>query len=142
MVWLERLSQCQVLRNNSVFQLRYHLVLVTKYRRPVLNEEMRDRLREIFSNLLDTWRCELIEFGGEEDHIHLLIEAHPAMDLSRMINNLKTVSSRRIRKQFPEQVAKYYWKPVFWHSAYFIGSVGGATLDTVRKYVESQGEKL
>ena len=129
-------------RNNSVFQLRYHLVLVTKYRRPVLNEEMRDRLREIFSNLLDTWRCELIEFGGEEDHIHLLIEAHPAMDLSRMINNLKTVSSRRIRKQFPEQVAKYYWKPVFWHSAYFIGSVGGATLDTVRKYVESQGEKL
>ena len=129
-------------RNSSVFQIRYHLVLVTKYRRSVLSGEMRGRLKTIFSELLRAWRCELIEFGGEDDHVHLLIETHPALDLSRLVNNLKTVSSRRIRKEYSEHVARYYWKPFFWHGAYYIGSVGGATLDTVKRYVESQGKRL
>jgi len=103
---------------------------------------MRGRLKTIFSELLRAWRCELIEFGGEDDHVHLLIETHPALDLSRLVNNLKTVSSRRIRKEYSEHVARYYWKPFFWHGAYYIGSVGGATLDTVKRYVESQGKRL
>lgn len=127
-------------RNNAAFDMKYHLVLVTKYRRKALSEAMRDRARAILSDLLQAWRCEMIEFGGEEDHIHMLFAAHPALDMSKLVNNLKTVSSRRLRSEFADELRKYYWKPVLWHGAYYIGTVGGASLETVKRYVEQQGQ--
>ena len=81
----------------------------------------------------------LIESGGEPDHVHLLIDIHPALDISVLINNLKTASARRTRNRFAEHLAAFYRKPLFWHRAYFAGSVGGATLETVRAYVDAQG---
>ncbi|HVC49399.1 MAG TPA: IS200/IS605 family transposase [Burkholderiales bacterium] len=82
----------------------------------------------------------LIESGGEPDHVHLLIDIHPALDISVLINNLKTASARRTRNRFTEHLVKFYCaKPLFWHRAYFVGSVGGATLETVRAYVDAQG---
>jgi putative transposase len=81
----------------------------------------------------------LLEFGGEPDHVHLLIDIHPALDISMLINNLKTASARRTRNRFAEHLGKFYSKPLFWHRAYFVGSVGGATLETVRAYVDAQG---
>jgi len=81
----------------------------------------------------------LIESGGEPDHVHLLIDIHPALDISVLINNLKTASARRTRNRFAEHLAAFYRKPLFWHRAYFVGSVGGATLETVRAYVDAQG---
>jgi len=92
-----------------------------------------------FGDCLTAWRCKLIEFGGEEDHIHLPIDIHPALDISVLINNLKTASARRARARFVDHLGKFYWKPLFWHRAYFVGSVGGATLETVRAYVDAQG---
>lgn len=129
-------------RNNAVFELRYHLVLVTKYRRNVFGKMMLDRLEEIIAATLLKWRCELVEFGGEQDHVHILFTAHPAMDLSRLVNNLKTVSSRRLRQEFQEQLKIHYWKPVLWHGAYYIGTVGKASLKVVQQYVERQGQDL
>lgn len=89
--------------------------------------------------LLSQWRCELIEHGGEEDHVHILFSAHPALDLSRLINSLKTVTSRRLRRDHAGHLSSFYWKPVFWHGAYYVGSVGHASLETVKKYVQNQG---
>ena len=83
----------------------------------------------------------MIEFGGEEDHVHLLIDIHPALNISVLINNLKSASSRRIRNKFPEHIKQFYWKPVFWHRAYFAGTVGNVTLEIIRRYVEQQGIK-
>jgi len=120
--------------------MKYHLVFVTKYRRKALSEAMRDRAQAIITDLLQAWRCEMIEFGGEEDHIHMLFAAHPALDMSKIVNNLKTVSSRRLRSEFADELRKFYWKPVLWHGAYYIGTVGGATLETVKRYVEQQGQ--
>lgn len=80
-----------------------------------------------------------MEFGGEPDHVHLLVDIHPALDISVLINNLRTASARRARNRFAEHLALFYKKPLFWHRAYFVGSVGGATLDTVRAYVDAQG---
>ena len=91
-------------------------------------------LEAIFTKLLVSWRCELIEFGGETDHVHLLIKAHPAMDLSKLVNNLKIVSSRIIRQRHKTRLVKFYRKPVFWHGAYYIGSVGNASLETAKRY--------
>ncbi|WP_449410666.1 IS200/IS605 family transposase [Methylobacterium komagatae] len=126
-------------RNNAAFELTYHLVLVTKWRRPALTSDMLSRFAEIAASTLGAWRCSLVESGGEADHVHLLFRSHPAMDLSKLVNNLKTVTSRLLRKEFPDDLAKFYWKPILWHGAYYVGSVGNASLDTVRRYVEEQG---
>ena len=130
-------------KNNSlshaVFNIKLHVVFVTKYRRKTLTPELLDYLKKAFSEILMAWRCKLVEFGGEADHVHLLIDIHPALNISILINNLKTASSRRSRNRFAQHLAQFYWKPLFWHSAYFVGSVGGATLETVRAYLESQG---
>lgn len=124
--------------SHATFSLRYHLVMVTKYRRKALSEEMLREAETIFGEVLGKWRCGLLEFGGDADHVHLLIEAHPALELSRLVNNLKTASSRRLRNRYPEHLANFYSKPVLWHRAYFVSSVGSASLGTVKDYIEAQ----
>lgn len=125
--------------SHAVFSIKLHVVLVTKYRRKTLSPELLDYLKDAFVECLAAWRCQLIEFGGEADHVHLLIDIHPALDISVLINNLKTASARRARNRFSEHLAPFYRKPQFWHRAYYVGSVGGASLDRVRAYVEAQG---
>jgi putative transposase len=125
--------------HHCVFSLTYHLVLVTKYRRKVITKEMLTRLREIFDETLRKWDCELIEFNGEPDHVHLLLGATPNIQLSVLVNNLKTVSSRLIRRDFKKIIDKVYWKPVFWHRSYCIVTAGGAPLEVIRRYIEEQG---
>ena len=112
---------------------------MTKYRRKTLSPEVLAYLKEAFSDCLAAWNCKLVEFGGEPDHVHLLIDIHPALEISVLINNLKTVSARRTRNRFAQHFEPFYSKPLFWHRAYFVGSVGGVTLETVRAYVDAQG---
>lgn len=125
--------------SHAVYNVKLHIVFVTKYRRKSLNQDLLDYLEIAFGDVLDAWRCKLIEFGGEPDHVHLLVDIHPALDISVLINNLKTASARRTRNRFAEHLAPFYSKPLFWHRAYFVGSVGGASLETVRAYVDAQG---
>lgn len=98
------------------------------------------RLEAIFKDICLKWECELKEFNGEADHVHLLIDINPKVLISSFVNNLKTVSSRRIRKEFPEQCAKFYRKAVFWKIGYFVSSTGGANLETVKRYIQQQQE--
>ena len=123
---------------HAVYKLNYHLVLVTKYRHQCINKDMLARLREIFEDQCANWSIELLEFSGESDHVHLLLNAHPALDLSKLINSMKTVSSRLIRKEFATHLKKYYWKPVFWTRAYCLLTCGGAPLEIIREYIEKQ----
>ncbi len=134
-------NQANKSSSHAVFSLKLHIIFVTKYRRKTLTLELLDYLREAFAEILADWRCSLLEFGGEADHVHLLVEIHPALNISTLINNLKTASARRARNRFAEHLKGFYWKSYFWHRAYYVGSVGGATLETVRRYVESQGTK-
>ena len=127
--------------SHAVYALRLHIVFVTKYRRQTLTPELLDALRDAFTAILADWRCALIEFGGEADHVHLLVGIHPALNISILINNLKSASARRMRNRFANHLAKFYWKPYFWHRAYYVGSVDGASLETVKRYVETQGTK-
>jgi putative transposase len=131
-------QQLQTL-HHCVFSLHFHLVLVTKYRREAITKEMLEGLRVIFRETLEKWRCELIEFNGETDHVHLLIQTNPTVQLSKLVNNLKTVSSRLIRRDFKRQLSRIYRKPVFWHRSYCLISSGGATIEILRKYIEEQG---
>ena len=125
--------------HHAVFKLSYHLVLVTKYRKKALSPSMLNRLKIICTNLCEKWDIDLLEFGGEEDHIHLLLEFHPNITPSKFINNLKTVSSRLIRKEFEKDLSKHYWIPTLWTRAYCLLTTGGATIDVIKKYIENQG---
>jgi putative transposase len=84
------------------------------------------------------WRGQLVEFNGEADHIHLLIALPPNLDLSVFVNNLKTTSSRLIRKEFAAKLNRVYRKPVFWSRSYCIISCGGAPLSILKQYIEQQ----
>ena len=103
--------------SHAVFNLNLHIVFMTKYRRKTLTPDLLEYLREAFGDCLTAWRCNLIEFGGEEDHVHLLVAIHSALDISVLINNLKTASARRARARFTDHLAMFYWKPLFWHRA-------------------------
>lgn len=123
----------------SVYKLTAQIVFVTKYRKKAISREVLQRLKEIFTDTLTKWECCLVEFNGESDHVHLLIDYKPDIALSKLIANLKTVSSRLIRRDFPELAGKYFYnKPYFWTGAYFVASCGGVTVSQLKQYVENQ----
>jgi putative transposase len=121
-----------------LYLLNIHLVLVTKYRKKVIDKAILNRLQEIFASTCKKWDSNLTDFNGESDHVHLVIDFPPDVEISKLVNNLKTVSSRLIRKEFASQINQVYQKPVFWTGAYFVASCGGVTVDQVKKYVENQ----
>ena len=123
--------------------LKAHLVLTTKYRRKVLTAPMIDRLHEIFEDLLDKFECKIVEFNAESDHAHLLFQYHPEIQLNKLVNSLKSVSSRKLRQEFlPLLEQTYYKKKVVWNSSYFLASCGGVTISTLRKYIENQDKPI
>lgn len=128
-------------KNHSAYRLCYHLVLSMKYRHPCLSADMLERLEAIFNDLLGQWEGELIEFGGEADHVHLLFEVDPTVRLSDLVKNLKSVSARKMRQEFAQQLQRFYWKPYFWNRAYALISTGGrANIETLLRYIENQDD--
>jgi putative transposase len=99
---------------------------------------MLNRLHEIFQETCAKWRSKLTDFNGETDHVHLVINYPPDVEVSKLVNNLKTVSSRLIRKDFAQELNRIYSKPVFWTGAYFVASCGGVTVEQIKAYVEKQ----
>lgn len=128
-----------VSHGRSVSDLKAHLVLTTKYRRKVINKAALERLHEIVESLMMQWDCKLVEFNGESDHIYLLFQYHPNITLSKLVNNLKSVTSRRLRQEFPE-IEQSYHKDVFWNGSYFVASCGGVTISTLKTYIQNQDE--
>lgn len=124
--------------SRGVSSLTAHLVLVTKYRKKVIDAAVLARMVEIVHATCLKWNCEVVEVNGESDHIHLLFGYYPQVSLSKFINNLKTVTSRLIRKEFGEKVNSYYQNTAFWSESYFIASCGGVTVEKLKAYVQSQ----
>ena len=123
---------------HCVYALHYHLVLVTKYRRKCLTGAMLDRFRELAEARCEGWGGQLKEVNGEPDHVHLLVSLPPNLELSRFVNNLKTTTSRLIRKEFAAEVNRFYRQPVLWSRSYCAITRGGAPLSVIRQYVEQQ----
>ena len=118
--------------------MKYHLVLVTKYRNKCFTDEILDSLKTICENQCKKWEVDLLEFAGEDDHIHLMLGLNPTLQPSKFINSLKTVTSRLIRKQYAEHMSVYYWKPVLWSRAYCLLTAGGAPLEVLKEYIQNQ----
>jgi putative transposase len=124
--------------NNAAFRLSYHLVLVTKYRRKCLTGAMLEELREKVVQVCQRWGCEMVEFSGEADHVHLLFEATPTVEPAKFVNNLKTVTSRSLRKHHAEHLGQFYRKRVLWSGSYAIMTAGGAPLEVLKQYIQGQ----
>ena len=126
---------------HSVFLLQYHLILVIKYRREVIDDKVCNRLREIFEYIgaKEQYKLKIIEFNHDKDHLHILFKAEPKSELSKFINAYKSASSRLIKKEFPK-VKQKLWKEAFWSRSFFLATTGGVTLEVLRQYVENQGK--
>jgi putative transposase len=120
-----------------VYAMHVHLVFVTKYPRYVLDSAGTDALRTMFTTICEDFGADLRACDGEDDHVHLLVEYPPSVAISKLVNSLQGVSSRRLRQQRPD-IARRYWNGVLWSPSYFAASCGGAPLDIIRRYVEQQ----
>ena len=117
------------------------MVVITKYRHKCITPEILEELEKIFARLLNDKNCNVLEFGGEKDNVHILFETPPQIQLSKLVNTLKTVSSRLIKKDYEEHLKDYYWESAFWSRSYCIISTGGATIETIEEYIQDQGEE-
>nr|WP_157452973.1 IS200/IS605 family transposase [Coleofasciculus chthonoplastes] len=124
--------------SHSVFSVQLHIVFVTKYRRKIITVGMLQRLHEVLANVCIKTKCRLVEFSGEADHVHLLVDFHPDNNLSSLIGSMKSASSRIIRKDFAAQLSKTYTKSAFWSGSYYVASTGGAPIERIKAYIKSQ----
>jgi putative transposase len=118
------------------------LAFVTKFRHKVLADRHLTRLEDIMRDVCADFETELVEFNGENNHVHLLVNFPPKVALSKLVNSLKGVSSRRMRQEFPDLVRHYYRANKLWSGSYFAGSVGGAPLTVLRQYIEQQNRPV
>ena len=124
---------------HSVFLLHYHLVLVVKYRRQVFDDTMSGRAKEIFEYIAPNYNITLEEWNHDKDHVHILFKAHPNTEISKFINAYKSASSRLLKKEFP-QIRQKLWKERFWSQSFCLLTTGGAPIEVIQKYIESQGQ--
>jgi len=124
--------------NHSVFAMYYHLIFVVKYRRKVINDEISNRLKEIFEYIQPNYNITLQEWNHDKDHVHILFKAQPNTEISKFINTYKSASSRLIKKEYP-QIKKQLWKEYFWSRSFCLITTGGVSINVIKKYIENQG---
>ena len=126
--------------NHSVFAMYYHLILVVKYRRKVFDDTISDYARSIFEKIVPSYNITLLEWNHDMDHVHIVFKAQPNSELSKFINAYKSASSRLIKRDYPE-VRNKLWKEYFWSQSFCLLTTGGAPIEVIRKYIETQGER-
>lgn len=123
--------------SHSVHKLIYHLVLVIKYRKPVINEEVSKNLKEIFLEYATNYKIKFIEWNYDLDHIHILFEANPEVKLSNFIGAYKSLSSRVTKANFIH-IRKFLYKESLWSKSYCLVTAGGAPLEIIKSYIKNQ----
>jgi putative transposase len=118
--------------------MHIHLVFITKYRKQVFTKEILDDMERIFREVCEDFGAELKEFNGETDHVHLLVNYPPKIAISRLVNSLKGVSARMLRKKKYPRILKSLWGNALWSPSYFAGSCGGAPIELLKQYIEQQ----
>ena len=130
---------------HSVFSLHYHLILVTKYRKPVFDDEISERAKALFEAISPSYKIEVLEWNYDQDHVHILFKAQPKTELSKFINAYKSASSRVLKKEFPS-IRKQLWQDMFWSRSFCLLSSGSAPIEVapievIQQYIKEQGLK-
>jgi putative transposase len=123
---------------HCIFKNYIHLIFVTKYRRDVFTKEMLDRMKEVFLETTEQMEAELLEFGGEDDHVHIMVSCPPKLAVSNLVGKLKGKSSYVLRKEYWPLLKTKLWGDHLWSHSYCVVSCGGAPLEIIKKYIESQ----
>ena len=124
--------------NNSVYDLQYHLVLVTKYRHKVLVGDVKCCLEDIIHEVFEQNDLVIIEMNIQPDHVHIMFDAKPTTNLAQIVGTLKSTSTKVLLKKFRSVLSKKYWKPRLWNPSYCICTVSERTVAVVRNYIRSQ----
>lgn len=122
--------------SHTVYALQYHFVTVTKYRADILTDEITERIAEVTNDTADRFDVSIQNVNGGSDHVHILFTTTPTTELSKFINSLKGVSSRRVRDEYPE--VKQTLEDAFWQPGYFLATTGQVSIDVLMDYVEDQ----
>ena len=125
---------------HSVYLMYYHLIMVVKYRRKVIDDPISERAKEIWERIAPDYGITLEEWNHDVDHVHVMFRAQPKSELSKFINAYKSASSRLLKKEYP-QIRERLWKEAFWSQSFCLLTAGGAPIDVIRSYIETQGEK-
>ena len=129
--------------SNAVYLLNYHLILITKYRKKVFNNDsIIERTKEIMRNIASDFDVDIINQECGEDHIHLMISTKPTVELTKLVNLLKGTSSRYLRKEFESEISEHLYGDSFWSDSYYIATTGNVSVDTIYKYIENQRKKI
>ena len=129
--------------SNAVYLLNYHLILITKYRKKVFtNDEIIERTKEIMRNIASDFDIDIINQECGEDHIHLILSTKPTVELTKLVNLLKSTSSRYLRKEFEPEISEQLYGDSFWSDSYYIATAGNVSVDTIYKYIEKQRKKI
>ena len=126
--------------NHSVFSMYYHLILVVKYRRKVFDDSISDYAKSVFEKIAPSYNISLLEWNHDVDHVHIMFKAQPNSELSKFINAYKSASSRLIKKDYPE-IREKLWEEYFWSQSFCLLTTGGAPIEVIIKYIETQGER-
>ena len=129
------------INQHSCFLLQYHFVMVTKHRHKIISGELKDFLLQYTNEYFDKQGLNILVINTDEDHLHIIFEAYPNLNLAHFVNAYKSASSRQVRTKFNKLLSKYYWKPYFWSQSYFISTVSEKSTELVQQYVNNQGIK-
>jgi len=125
--------------SHAVYDLKYHLVWITKYRKPVLRGEIARRLRELVRQTCATLDVYILSGHIAVDHVHLLVSVPPQVSVSKLVQRVKGRSSQRMLEEFGE-LSRQFWGRHLWARGYFAASSGNVTDEVIKQYIESQGE--
>ena len=125
--------------SHSIFNLKIHLIIVVAYRRKVISSSIMHTLRETITEVCESFSVNVLEFSGEMDHVHLLLEIVPTIRISDLVRTIKSVTSRRVREKHWYEIKSKLWGKRFWTRSYCVLSVGdGANTETIKKYIQNQ----
>lgn len=123
-------------------KLKYHLILVTKYRKPILEPKVMEFIIKIINQSLSKLKINIIAIKGDDkNHIHLMIEAKPTQSISMIVRHIKQMTSYHAWREYPVFLRQFYWYDnLFWSKGYFCCSTGDASSETIKRYIETQGD--
>ncbi len=123
---------------HAVYDLKYHLVWIPKYRKHILDKEVSDYIKVIFDMIAEEYEFRIDTMGVMEDHVHVFVEVPPRYSPARVVQIMKSISAREVFSKFPN-LRKQLWAGEMWNDGYFVRSVGDeVTADVIRKYIEYQ----
>ncbi len=126
---------------HAVYDLKYHLVWIPKYRKTILDKEVSDYLKTIFNKIADEYGFRIDTMEVMEDHVHIFVEVPPRYSPARVVQVMKSISAREVFSKFPE-LRKQLWAGELWNGGYFVRSVGDkVTADIIRRYIEYQAHE-